>query len=861
MSERLLVDFAEIASDWFWEMDADLRFSYFSARIKEVTGVDPEHAIGRSRFDVAANAEDRAFWRSHFDDLLARRAFRDFVYPYQSSDGRTLWFKISGQPVFAPLTGAFLGYRGVGSDITLEHETRTELERTIGALNATNRAYVSVNAEHKRQHARLLEQETALRDQTALLEATLSNMDQGLMMFDAGGRVLVYNQRVLDLLGLPEDLMASKPTFATIAEFQHRSGSFRADDAFSQHLGTAGLEAVQYGSYERTCPDGTVLEVRTVRLPGGGAVRTYTDVTTRKRQELALREREDELTTQNLRFDAALSNMPHGLCLFDAGGHLILCNAAYARMYRLPEALTRPGTQVQDILAFRRSIANAPVDAETYVEQHVAGALAGTAQSFKATLQDGRIVQVTYNPMAIGGYVATHEDVTEAILAEARIAHMARHDALTGLPNRTLLRERMEEGLARVRRGQGLAVLCLDLDHFKAVNDTLGHPVGDLLLRAATKRIKECVRETDTVARLGGDEFTILQAIDRPEQAGLLARRIIEVLRAPFGIEGHQVVIGTSVGVTCAPSDGLDPDVLLKNADMALYRAKADGRGACRFFEPAMDARLQERRRLELDLRRALAASEFELYYQPLVNAQSSEIIGFEALLRWNHPERGQVPPAEFIPLAEEIGLIIPLGEWVLRDACREAAAWPRKLKVAVNLSPVQFRSPTLLHTAVSALGMSGLSPHRLELEITESVLLHDSAATLALLHQLRALGVRIAMDDFGTGYSSLSYLRSFPFDKIKIDRSFVRELGEKSDCLAIVKAVAGLGASLGITTTAEGVETPEQLDRVREQGCTEVQGYLFSRPRPASEVRALIDSRSTWVGQAARGSDRQGTL
>jgi diguanylate cyclase (GGDEF)-like protein/PAS domain S-box-containing protein len=852
VSERLLEDFAEIASDWFWEMDADLRFSYFSDRIKEVAGVDPGRAIGKSRFDVAANAQDRAFWEPHFDDLRARRPFRDFTYPFEVKDGRTRWFRISGQPLFDPASGAFLGYRGVGSDVTLEHETRIELERTIAALNATNRAYASVNAEHKRQHARLVEQEEALRTQTGLLEATLSNMDQGLMMFDARGQVLVHNQRVVDLLGLPEDLMAAKPTFAGIAAYQLQADSFRADEGFSRHLSAVGLQAVQYGSYERTCTDGTVLEVRTVSLPDGGAVRTYTDVTARKQQEVALREREDALTTQNLRFDAALSNMPHGLCLFDAGGHLILCNAAYARMYSLPGILTRAGTPVREILAFRRSIANAPIDAETYVEQHVSGALAGTAQSFRAALQDGRIIQVTYNPMGAGGYVATHEDVTEAIQAEARIAHMARHDALTGLPNRTLLRERMEEELARVRRGGGLAVLCLDLDHFKAVNDTLGHPIGDALLKAATQRIRDCVRETDTVARLGGDEFTILQAIDRPEQAGTLARRVIEALREPFDIQGHQVVIGASVGVTCAPSDGLDADVLLKNADMALYLAKADGRGTCRFFEPAMDARLQERRTLELDLRRALTASEFELYYQPLVEAQSGRVIGFEALLRWNHPHRGLVPPADFIPLAEEIGLIIPLGEWVLREACREAAAWPGGVKVAVNLSPVQFRSPTLFHTVVSALGSSELSPHRLELEITESVLLHDSAATLALLHQMRGLGVRIAMDDFGTGYSSLSYLRSFPFDKIKIDRSFVRELGEKADCLAIVRAVAGLGASLGITTTAEGVETPEQLEQVRAQGCIEVQGYLFSRPRPADEVPGLLASRSDPATHAA---------
>jgi diguanylate cyclase (GGDEF)-like protein len=436
---------------------------------------------------------------------------------------------------------------------------------------------------------------------------------------------------------------------------------------------------------------------------------------------------------------------------------------------------------------------------------------------------------------------------------EQRLEHMAHHDALTDLPNRLRLRQATENELARVQRGETIAVLCLDLDHFKSVNDTLGHPAGDCLLRTVAERLRQSVRETDIVARVGGDEFAVVQvAAEQPRGAIILADRLIETLAKPFDLDGHQVVIGTSIGIALAPSDGLDTDQLMKNADMALYRAKADGRGVSRFFEPEMDAKMQARRTLEIDLRKALVEDEFELYYQPLVNLQSDAVSGFEALLRWNHPTRGLVPPSEFIPVAEEMGLIVPLGEKILRQACTEAAGWPDDIKVAVNLSPVQFKSKTLALAVISALASSGLPPHRLELEITESVLLQDSELTLTTLHQLRALGVRIAMDDFGTGYSSLSYLRSFPFDKIKIDQSFVRDMSGKEDSIAIVRAVAGLGKNLGMATTAEGVETQEQLRYLRQEGCTEVQGYLFSRPMPARNIRHLLERVRNELRRAA---------
>ena len=435
------------------------------------------------------------------------------------------------------------------------------------------------------------------------------------------------------------------------------------------------------------------------------------------------------------------------------------------------------------------------------------------------------------------------EDIADRKRAEAQIARLAHYDPLTELPNRVLFQKHLGEALSRrSRTGDHLAVHFIDLDRFKTVNDTLGHPLGDALLRIAGERLRGCVRDGDTVARLGGDEFAVVQTgLTDLTGATRLAQRVVEAMAAPFDLQGHQVMIGASVGVSVAPSDGEDADELLKKADMALYRAKADGRGAFHFFEQAMDEQLQARRALELDLRRALVAGEFQLHYQPLYNLSDERVAGCEALLRWNHPERGMVSPADFIPIAEEIGLIVPLGEWVLRTACAEAAGWPAHVRLAVNLSPAQFRDRGLVGTVVSALATSGLPAERLELEITESLLLQDNAANMAMLHDLKALGVRISMDDFGTGYSSLSYLRSFPFDKIKIDQTFVRDILEDSDALAIIKAVLDLGASLGIVTTAEGVETLEQLEVLRGQGCAEIQGYYISRPSPACEIARML--------------------
>jgi len=550
--------------------------------------------------------------------------------------------------------------------------------------------------------------------------------------------------------------------------------------------------------------------------------------------------REQELTTQNLRFDAALNNMSQGLVMFDRDNRVTVANRHYMEMYRLSADLVRPGCSLRQLLEARQAVGTFGENIESYLARHAAE---GIIARKTPELPDGRVISIVNTRMSDGGWVSTHKDVTEQCRAEQRIAHMAGHDALTGLPNRLLFREGMEQALAAPDRDNSVAVLSIDLDCFKEVNDTHGHPAGDALLRGVADRLRRCVGD-GMVARLGGDEFAMIRVgAQSAEDVVLLAERILKTLGEPMKVEGHDIRVGSSIGIAIAPAHGDDPDELLKHADTALYRAKADGRRTFRLFEPEMNIQALARRSLEADLRGALDRGEFELHYQPFVNVLSNQVTGFEALIRWNHRDKGLIPPADFIPLAEETGLINPIGDWVLRQACMDAADWPAGLQIAVNLSPVQLRNRALPRLVILALAAARLDPKRLELEITETALLKDDEALLASLHHLRALGVRIAMDDFGTGYSSLKYLRSFPFDKIKIDRSFVNELGIRLDSAAIVRAVAELGRSLAMTTTAEGVETEAQLAHLKHEGCTEVQGYLFSRPRPAGELASLIST------------------
>ena len=550
-----------------------------------------------------------------------------------------------------------------------------------------------------------------------------------------------------------------------------------------------------------------------------------------------------EILKQAGRFEVALNSMLQGLCMFDVGDRLIVCNQRYAQMYALPDELTRPGASWRDIVAHRaRTFGYRDLGYEDVIAEHRAVDLTKTETTTTRALGDGRIILVRHQPIREGGWVATHEDITERHKAQEQLSHMARHDALTGLANRHLLQERMESAIAGLQRGDAFAVLCVGLDHIKSANDALGHAVGDALLREVATRLKARVRQGDTVARIGGSEFAVLLArIAGPQEPIDRAEQLLDVLTRPYEIEGHQINIAASVGMALAPRDETAGPALLRQADIALSRAKVEGGKTWRSFEAAMDAELQSRRGLEIDLRKALANHEFEVHFQPILSAKSKSIRSFEALVRWRHPQRGLISPAAFIPLAEQTGLIAPLGEWVLRTACQEAIHWPSDVRVSVNLSACQFTAGDLTTTVRKALADSGLPARRLELEITESVLLDRSSDNLATLHALRDLGTRIAMDDFGTGYSSLSYLRSFPFDKIKIDQSFVKNIDQR-DAREIVRAIANLGRTLGITTTAEGVETEDQLKTMIAYRCTEVQGYLFSRPVPASEVRGLLE-------------------
>ena len=555
----------------------------------------------------------------------------------------------------------------------------------------------------------------------------------------------------------------------------------------------------------------------------------------------ALREREKELQAQNLRFDAALENMPHGLCMFDRNRRLIVCNERYGEMYGLAPDQTKPGATLLSILEARVAAGQCPEDARGYIEKRLAEVRIREPYYVENAMRDGRTFAVNHRPMPDGGWVAIHQDITAQKRAETQITYMARHDGLTGIANRAVLLEKMEDAAARLRRyGNRFTVFMLDLDLFKTVNDFLGHPVGDELLKVVADRLSACIRETDTVARLGGDEFAILATADSDQRETVIAMasRLLEAVAAPYDLDGHHINIGTSIGIALAPEHGTDVDQLMKNADLALYKAKSEGRDAYRFFEDAMGVEARRRRANQIELRNALANEEFELHYHPIIDIKTRETASIEALIRWRHPTRGMISPVDFIPLAEETGLINPIGDWVVRTACKEAAHWPPRIKVSVNLSAVQFRKSCPVDNIRKALSESGLAPERLEIEITELVLLQGNVENVERLHKLRLMGISIVLDDFGTGYSSLSYLRMFPFDKIKIDRSFVHELAKSHDCAAIVSAVAGLGRSLRIDTVAEGIETEDQLLLVRAAGCTHAQGYLFGRPCPASELR-----------------------
>ncbi|TPN43287.1 MULTISPECIES: EAL domain-containing protein [unclassified Mesorhizobium] len=681
--------------------------------------------------------------------------------------------------------------------------------------------------------------EDELREQNERFSAAVENMSHGLCMFDADERMIICNGNYIDIFCLDAKVVRPGISFIDILRHSVDIGiaSQSANELYA--IRKPYIDQAKPSTYEEALADGRIIRISHRPLASGGWVSIYEDITEQRRAEQDLKE-------QHRRFDAALANMSQGLLMYDADGKMIVRNERFLELFKVKAADFPLGTTHRDALERLLELGiYTQIDVDSEVAKTEACRRAGKIHSAYRHLADGRTILVTRRPMSGGGWVATFDDVTERRRTEERMTHLAHHDMLTGLPNRSMFRERLDLALEDAAAAR-LAIFSLDLDRFKAINDTWGHPAGDWLLKCVAERLQRCLRnETDIVARFGGDEFVVMQSNFKGiANAEKMAKRIVEAISKPFRDENRDMHVGISLGIAVFPDDGRDADSLLKNADTALYRAKSEGRNLYRFFEPEMDAMVQTRRALEVDLETALPRQELDLDFQPIMNIASGEITGAEALMRWHSPARGTVAPDQFIPVAEDTGLIVPLGEWALRKACAAAAGWPPGLRIAVNVSAVQLKSDGFARGVISALAFSGVPAGQLELEITETVLMDESKAVLKTLRQLRDLGIRIALDDFGTGYSSLGYLRRFPVDKIKIDRSFIRDLGNR-DTAAIVRTIIGLGTELGIVVTAEGVETEVQLDMLRHNGCTEAQGYLIGVPSKAADIQRLLKSRA----------------
>lgn len=686
------------------------------------------------------------------------------------------------------------------------------------------------------------------RSAQARLVDAIENSREGVLLVDTAGRIVVSNSPLAGFFGDLNELLAPG---ASLAKLIRAVAQTKVIEESRQELDALPWSAAHDapGTVEIGLLNGNWLRVSWCPTREGGLVAFFSDIT-------QSRSREAQLTQTNLWFDAALTNMTQGLCVYDSDARLKVVNTRFRDIYNLSADQIPIGTPIETVLATLLSSIEdngLSVDDTRAIRERIARR-AVFAQQHELT--DGRVIAFSHRPISDGGWVLTYEDVTERHRSEARISFMARHDSLTTLPNRALFGERLEQALAGLEHGAAFSLLLVDLDRFKEVNDTHGHPIGDTLLRVVARRLLACARDEDTVARLGGDEFAFIgTGVRDAYDAGQLAARIIQTVSQPFVINGYSLEIGASVGIVVANADNRDADNLLRDADIALYAVKKDGRGSYAVFTPEMEIALQERRLLEHDLLQSLAEGQMELLYQPKVALTDGRIRGFEALLRWNHPTRGVIMPTDFIWLSEEIGFIEKLGAWILHQACKDAAHWSYTLKVAINVSPVQFRSGQLIRHLEAALADSGMPASRVELEVTETTLLHENEATLATLRAMHSLGARIVLDDFGTGFASLSYLRSFPFDRIKIDRSFVKDFGLRNDADAIIRAIVGLGKSLRIPVTAEGVETDEQLALVRAEGCDEAQGYLISEPIQAADVAALV-ARLTPVPTASAPAD-----
>ncbi len=681
----------------------------------------------------------------------------------------------------------------------------------------------------------------ALSKTNERFDVALANMPAGLSMFDAEGKLVVWNAKFLELYGMSPDVVRSGARLTDIIAHRKALGHDELESEASERL---RYELNGSTSYTRTVrlKDGRTTSITNTSIVGGGWVGIHEDITERIRDEEALFKQSTELARINLRFDMALTHMTQGLCMFDENKRLVVWNRRYRELHDVPEHLLKVGTPFEDLVTdqLSRGVIKGYSGAAA-IKSRVAEVTELPKDSQRVEeLADGRFLLLSRRPMPDGGWLTVIEDITERKLAEAEIVHLARHDVLTGLANRGEFNERLAEAARRLkRRGSTVTVMMLDLDKFKAVNDTLGHPAGDLLLVEVGRRLQSTIRESDLLARLGGDEFAIIQqdASNQHEGAIALALRIIDAISAPFDLDGHEANVGISIGIAMAPEHGGQPEELLKSADLALYEAKANGRNDFRIYNADMLKIAHTQQSAEDELRRAIDNGEFEMHYQPIVEVKTRRVCGVEALVRWRHPAKGLIAPDQFIPLAESTGLINPLGEWILQQACTDAVSWPHHVKLAINISAVQFKKGNLFEIILCALVGTGLAPERLELEITETSLLENQEAHLATLRQLKNLGISMALDDFGTGYSSVTYLTNFPFNKIKIDRTFTREVLDRRDYAAVVSSVLALAQGLGAVTTVEGIETEAQFEYMRQAGAHLAQGYLFGRPVPVSQL------------------------
>jgi diguanylate cyclase (GGDEF)-like protein len=770
-----------------------------------------------------ANSAAGHFWGSGNIDGVRR------LVSYRISDKFPLTFTVglSEESILSEYRQHRTAYIVVASVITLivliasGFATRYQIR-----LDNSQRDLRRLNAEISRQNVRF--------------DAALTNMSSGLAMFDAEGRLTVWNERYEAIYRMPQELVRQGASIYDIVKFSAENTKRGLDvatvvDEFRRELRETGKSHVT-----NYLSDGRIISIVKTAIADGGWVGIHEDVTARRAQAKLVEEKAAELGVMNKRFSTALSNMAQGLCMFDGERRLTVWNDRYVELLSMPSRLLKVGTPLEDILTDRasRDMRKKPDDPEVRARVAELMTLPPDASRIDQLL-DGKFVMLTRQPMEGGGWVTLIEDITERRRAEAEIVHLARHDVLTGLANRAEFNNRLDEASKRLKRNGGnLTVMMIDLDRFKAVNDTHGHLAGDQLLSEVARRLQSTVRETDVLARLGGDEFAVIQeaGADQREGAVALALRIIEAISAPFCLNGHEAQVGTSIGIAMAPENGVEPGELLKRADLALYNVKSRGRNDFCLFRDEMLEIVNTQQSAERELREAIAQGQFELHYQPVVDIKARQLIGVETLVRWRHPVKGMIAPDNFIPLAESTGLIGPLGEWILEKACADAANWPAHVKVAVNISAIQFKKGNLFEVILATLVKTGLQPERLELEITETSLLDNQEAHLTTIRQLKNLGLSIALDDFGTGFSSINYLTIFPFDKIKIDKSFTKGVLSRGDCKAVVASSLALAKGLGIVTTVEGVETEEQLDYMRLAGVELAQGYLFGKPVPIAE-------------------------